>query len=586
MTSSGEAALAYHEPSIVVILVQSSFLLFLNVLNWALDSLLYCGLIGQILVGIAWGTPGAQILSIEAEHAVVQLGYLGLILLVFEAGLLINFQSLKANIALSIVVAITGICAPIALSFTLAPLLGASNLQCFAAGAALCSTSLGTTFAVLRASGLTSTRLGVVLTSAAMLDDVVGLVMVQVISNLGGVGTSVSAVTVVRPVLVSVAFVVVAVVLCRFLVRPVTVVLNNWRMTHGGWGLDGLLRRRETALTLHTALLIALVAGSSYAGTSNLFASYIAGAVISWWDSEVPHPEYPPTQSGGVGGKRAAQTNPVARHPNEDGTTPAPTSVSDHIPKTTASPSTLGSDIFEHYYHPAVKWVLQPFFFASIGFSIPITSMFSGPTVWKGVVYAALMVIAKLFCGLWLVRFPSAIASSKSKIKSHAIDGSKSSHASSTPGQGPGPAISGSGSEFSRTRPGAPPPNVATNAETIVDEIAQPTGAPTATSAETPSSRKEARNTAPNPPKPRSLYPASILGLAMVPRGEIGFLISARVGDLLVATWAIVLCTIVGPVCVGLMVRRVKNLENKAVWSARSGGDASWRDVLGVWGVQ
>lgn len=517
-------------------------------------------------------------------------------------GLSTKFQSLKANITLSIAVAITGICAPIALSFTLTPLLGASSLQCFAAGAALCSTSLGTTFAVLRASGLTSTRLGVVLTSAAMLDDVVGLVMVQVISNLGGTGAPVSAVTVVRPVLVSVAFVVVAVILCRFLVRPVTVVLNTWRITHGGWGLDGLLRRRETALTLHTALLIVLVAGSSYAGTSNLFASYIAGAVISWWDSEVPHLEHPPTQSGGVGGKRAAQTNPLARHPNEDGTTPAPTSVSDHIPKTMASPSTSGSEIFEHYYHPAVKWVLQPFFFASIGFSIPITSMFSGPTIWKGVVYAALMVIAKLFCGLWLVRLPGAIAWLKSKIKNHAIDGSKSSHTASTPSRRPDPAMPGDDRpEITAIGRGAPPANTATDAETSVNEVEPPTGTPTTTSTETSSSRTEARNTAPNPPKPRSLYPASILGLAMVPRGEIGFLISAVAQSngvfgggrdsseseiFLVATWAIVLCTIVGPVCVGLMVRRVRNLENKAVSSARSGGDASWRDVLGVWGVQ
>jgi len=84
MSRTGEAALAYHEPTITTILIQSSFLILLNVLNWALDSLLYCGLIGQILVGIAWGTPGAGLLTRDAEDIVVQLGYLGLILMVFE----------------------------------------------------------------------------------------------------------------------------------------------------------------------------------------------------------------------------------------------------------------------------------------------------------------------------------------------------------------------------------------------------------------------------------------------------------------------------------------------------------------------
>ena len=79
-----QAALLYREPSIEVILVQSSFLVLLNVLNWALDSLLYCGSIGQILVGIAWGVPGGNILGADAENIAVQLGYLGIILLVFE----------------------------------------------------------------------------------------------------------------------------------------------------------------------------------------------------------------------------------------------------------------------------------------------------------------------------------------------------------------------------------------------------------------------------------------------------------------------------------------------------------------------
>lgn len=70
--------------------------------------------------------------------------------------------------------ALTGIVLPIGLSFVLIVLVNASPLQAFAAGAALCSTSLGTTFTVMQTSGLSTTRMGVVLTSAAMMDDVVG----------------------------------------------------------------------------------------------------------------------------------------------------------------------------------------------------------------------------------------------------------------------------------------------------------------------------------------------------------------------------------------------------------------------------
>ncbi|KAJ9157849.1 Cation/H+ exchanger [Pleurostoma richardsiae] len=601
MSTSSDAALAYHEPSIVTILVQSSFLVLLNVLNWALDALLYCGLIGQILIGIAWGTPGGQILSQDAEHVVVQLGYLGLILLVFEGGLSTSFPSLKANIALSVGVAATGISVPIGFSFILSRLAGASSLQCFTAGAALCSTSLGTTFAVIRASGLASTRLGVVLTSAAMLDDVIGLVMVQVISTLGRSGASVSAVTVVRPVLVSVAFAVVAAVACRFVIRPITLALNNWRMARTDAGLSKLLRRRATALVLHTALLVALVTGASYAGTSNLFASYIAGAIISWWDSEVPHCENSTEQDEGtdpnIDGTRV--DGATIREPDDEtGLSP---SSADAIPDGTGCPPVAGVDVFEHYYHPAVNWVLQPFFFASIGFSIPITRMFSGAVIWKGVVYAILMFIGKLLCGLWLVRFPGVMVWLRSSIKHYVLDTGKRPQPPPVIALEPEQTASVAGpSETLRTDTSLPSvsgsmPNAERDDGAGEQNPTQATAAP-----QDMFPGEDTRNTLPSPPKPLSLYPSAILGLAMVPRGEIGFLISSVAQSngifggeqspseseiFLIVTWAIVLCTIVGPLCVGLLVRRVRMLETKAISRVVKGGDVPSRDVLGVWGV-
>lgn len=82
-----ESSLPYHEPSITTIIILSGFLLLLNGVNYGLDKLVYCGLVGQVFLGIAWGTPGAKWLSGEMEHSMVQLGYLGLILIVFEGEL-------------------------------------------------------------------------------------------------------------------------------------------------------------------------------------------------------------------------------------------------------------------------------------------------------------------------------------------------------------------------------------------------------------------------------------------------------------------------------------------------------------------
>ena len=82
--ASDAASLPYHEPDIEKILILSSFLLLLNVMNHILDKIIYCGLLAQIFLGIAWGTPGAKWLGTSAEELIVKLGYLGLLLLVYE----------------------------------------------------------------------------------------------------------------------------------------------------------------------------------------------------------------------------------------------------------------------------------------------------------------------------------------------------------------------------------------------------------------------------------------------------------------------------------------------------------------------
>jgi Kef-type K+ transport system membrane component KefB len=471
---------------------------------------------------------------------------------------------LKANLLLSSAVALTGIAVPIGLSYTLQPLLGATAIQAFAAGAALCSTSLGTTFTVLASSGLSSSRLGIVLTSAAMMDDVVGLVMVQVISNLGK--GDIGAVVIVRPVLVSVAFAVIVPLLCRLCVKPSTIVLNRFRKNHPDAWIARLICLRQTALIVHSTLLLGLVAGASYAGTSNLFAAYLAGAVISWWDSEVPHAvvqheektaskrlsgaPHSPFHEGGTSTEADIQRSPDQDREGERN----PDNTSQEEPEVE---DTSGTAVYERYYQQAVSRILQPLFFASIGFSIPITRMFRGSIVWRGIVYTILMVIGKFVCGLWLLRFSLV-------------------------------PLKDSGKMLAKRLPSLP------HLWGKKDSALQPTGAQEGQRA---TGTQINRHTSPAQ-KPFSLHPPLILACAMTARGEIGFLISSvaesngvfssgqeKPGSnsdvFLIVTWAIVLCTVLGPLGVGLSVRRVKRLEEKKNRQQEGTG----RDVLGVWGV-
>ena len=98
MAGDSSAAFAYHEPPIKTVLNQTGLLLALNLVNVCLDKILYCGLIGQIFIGILWGTPGAKWLDRETETVIQQLGYLGLIMLVYEGKYLNHNSYTKSNV--------------------------------------------------------------------------------------------------------------------------------------------------------------------------------------------------------------------------------------------------------------------------------------------------------------------------------------------------------------------------------------------------------------------------------------------------------------------------------------------------------
>ncbi|KAI5816269.1 Sodium/hydrogen exchanger family-domain-containing protein [Pyronema omphalodes] len=511
VSSTAFEALPFHEPHITTILIQSSFLLLLNVVNYILDTLTYCGLVGQIVLGILWGTPLGGFLDRPAEETIVQLGYLGLVLLVYEGGLSTSLKPLLSNLPLSLVVAFTGIALPIGLSFTLTPLAGATHLQSFVAGAALSATSLGTTFTILSSAGFANTRLGVVLTSAAMVDDVIGLVMIQVVSTLGGSSGGAIA----RPIGASIGL------LILFLV--------------GGWTAGKVFKGRTfgkladtPAVVGHTLLLLASVTVAAYAGASVLFAAFLAGATVRWWDENA-------------------------------------------------------GEVFENYYGEVNKKILVPFFFASIGFSIPVKQMFTPSAVWKGIVYSVLMIVAKMGTGVWLLPLP------KLRRKQEAVKEKVEEKLRSLPETAEQKEEAEIKDQLHAEISAASPISLSLSKSN--------TNPPNKEKEDNPKNQNT-QLTSPSPQPPKSLYPAFILGLAMVARGEIAFLIASVAQSqgvfetnqelYLLVVWAAMVCTIAGPMAVGNLVGRVKALERKRAECVVAGGQGAENDgrgVLGAWGV-
>lgn len=246
------------------------------------------------------------------------------------------------------------------LSFILTELVSASPLQAFAAGAALSATSLGTTFTILSTTKLIATRLGTVTTSAAILDDVVGLVMVQIISNLGGSTSSFNAVTVIRPVFVSIGFALGLFFFCAFCLKPIL----KWTFTLND-NMPKFMGTLQFAFLAHTCVLIGIVAGATYAGTSSLFAAYLAGVVVSWFDglsadSKVPATNNPESESG-ISDQQSSQGE--TRRPSLRSTNSNRPSVTKQT--MTHSKVPTGEIIYEKYYKEPVSRILIPLFFVS-----------------------------------------------------------------------------------------------------------------------------------------------------------------------------------------------------------------------------
>lgn len=348
--------LQYHEPGIIDILVLISFFFFLPAFGWAFNKLTRASLIGQILLGVLYGTPVGNILKSYWQETFMALGYIGLILIIFEGGLTVRLDLLKANFFLSVFAAAVGISMPIALCYLLLYLgFGYGAIETFIVGVALSTTSMGTTFVVLNSSAeidFKQTKVGTVLVSAALFDDVIGLVMVRVISNLGvleeGGSTNIGWL-VGRPVVASFAIGAVSPLLARYAMRPLYRRFLQQRAAPLG---------HKFTIIFMTVVLCAHLVVCAYAGASILFGAFLAGSFLTML----------PTEPGEVA---ADYGNACASLPDF------------HV-------------TFDKYISPAQSSILEPLFFASIGFAIPFKHLWTGTIIWRGIVFSLLMALGKV----------------------------------------------------------------------------------------------------------------------------------------------------------------------------------------------
>lgn len=154
------------------------------------------GVIGELLAGIVlaaigyagWGLIGDITISPEISF----LASFGAVLLLFSIGLESNIHEMKRVGPSALLVALIGVVVPFVLgAFVLGPLFYGDeslNARLFL-GASLVATSVGITASVFRALKLSRRKVAKTVLGAAVIDDVLGLIVLAVVSALATGGT-------------------------------------------------------------------------------------------------------------------------------------------------------------------------------------------------------------------------------------------------------------------------------------------------------------------------------------------------------------------------------------------------------------
>jgi Kef-type K+ transport system membrane component KefB len=228
-------------------------------------------LAGVLLGGSALGVVPAGGAEAEMIHVLAELGVL---LLLFEIGLETDIREMFRVGPAALAVAVVGIALPFAFGYLYwryAPhaASGGGDLGTAAifVGATLTATSVGITARVLSDLGRMRTAEARIIIGAAVIDDVLGLVILSVVSGVAA-GASVTFLGIGRTLSVAVGFLVVAVVLGRFLAPRLFDVIVKMRV-------------RYVLVVSSIAFALALAALAGLAGSALIIGAFAAGLILS-----------------------------------------------------------------------------------------------------------------------------------------------------------------------------------------------------------------------------------------------------------------------------------------------------------------
>ncbi len=220
--------------------------------------------VGALLAGLILGP--AMLGMISETDFLSSVAEIGVIALMFTAGLETDIHELKKSGKSAFVIAICGVLLSMLGGFALAEIFNAGSenlMENIFMGVVLASTSVSITVETLREMGKLSTKSGNAILGAALIDDIIGIVALTVISSMANPTISIGMV--------------IFKILAFFLLSGVVGVFLH-KLIKKLTGGDGHDKRRYAVLSFAMCLLFAYAA-EHFFGVADITGAYIAGLI-------------------------------------------------------------------------------------------------------------------------------------------------------------------------------------------------------------------------------------------------------------------------------------------------------------------
>jgi len=245
------------------------------------------GLIGEIIVGIIIANVGLTdflglevdgVISFDSDIYTVVYAFaeLGVIFLLFSVGLETKVKDLLGSGKPALLAAIMGVVLPFIAGFALIIALdGDMNAALFMA-AAMVATSVGITARIIKDMKLIDTREARIIIGAAVIDDVLGMIVLAVVKGMATSGISVTSIIVIS--VQAVLFVLSVILFCKYVVPRIH---DYFEARNKKQVSEGKVPFSFNKLVMAIIVCLGMAAFAEYLGLAAIIGAFLAGMIFA-----------------------------------------------------------------------------------------------------------------------------------------------------------------------------------------------------------------------------------------------------------------------------------------------------------------